>query len=228
MAKADILATSQGDIVITPVNHASLVLGFGHLTVYIDPVGSPDRYKDLPRPDLIVLTHEHGDHFDPATLAALAMPQTRFIGARIAVEKLEGPLAERASIIAHGETVDFQGVAITALPAENTSPDKLKFHPPGVGNGYVFRFGGKSVYVSGDTEDTAEMRALTGIDVAFLPMNLPYTMNGQQAADAVRAFRPKVVYPFHYQGGSEHEVFATELAGEPGIEVRQRDWYGQD
>lgn len=123
--------------------------------------------------------------------------------------------------------MDFLNIAITALPAENTTPEKLKFHPPGVGNGYVFRFGGKAIYVSGDTEDTAEMRALHNIDVAFLPMNQPYTMTGQQAADAVRAFRPKVVYPFHYQGGVENEVFATELAGEPGTEVRQRDWYAE-
>lgn len=227
MPQADVFESAAGEIKVTPVNHASLVLGFGDLTVYIDPVGSPDRYKDLPRPDLILLTHEHGDHFNPDTLAALLMPQTRIIGSRVVIEKLEGAQAEQAEILARGETVDFRGIEITAIPAENISPERLKYHPPGVGNGYVPRFGGKGVYVSGDTEDTAEMRALEDIDIAFLPMNQPYTMTGQQAADAARAFRPKVVYPFHYLGGAENEVFATELAGEPGIEVRMRDWYAE-
>lgn len=228
MQQADILASSAGDITITPVHHASLVLGFDGLTVYLDPVGNPDRYADLPRPDLVLLTHEHGDHLSPETLAALVGPQTRLIGARVAIEKLDGALADKAEIISHGETVDIDGLGITAVPAENISPEKLKYHPPGVGNGYLLRFGGKTIYVSGDTEDTAEMRALTDIAVAFLPMNQPYTMTGQQAADAVRAFRPQVVYPFHYLGGAENEVFATELLGEPGIEVRQRDWYVED
>jgi len=227
MTKADILPTPAGDITITPINHASLVLGFAGLTVYLDPVGSPDRYKDQPRPDLILLTHEHGDHFYPPTLEAIAMPQTEIVGARSAIEKLEGPLAARARILARGETTDFRGFTVTATPAENVSPEKLKFHPPGVGNGYLLAFGGQTVYVAGDTEDTAEMRALEGVDVAFLPMNQPYTMSGQQAADAVRAFRPRIVYPFHYMGGAENEIFATELSGESGIEVRQRDWYAE-
>jgi L-ascorbate metabolism protein UlaG (beta-lactamase superfamily) len=224
MIKSDRIETPAGAITIQPVRHASLVLRFGTFTVYSDPIGGAGLYDGLPRPDLVVLTHEHSDHFDAATLAGLVAPATRIIGARVAVERLEGDLATRAEVIVPGQTITVGGLAITALPAYNLTPERLKYHPKGNGNGYLLGFGGKQVYISGDTEDTEEMRSLTAIDVAFLPMNLPYTMTGQQAADAARAFRPAVVYPFHYKNGEENRVFANELAGED-IEVRLRDWY---
>jgi L-ascorbate metabolism protein UlaG (beta-lactamase superfamily) len=224
MIKSDSLETAAGAITIQPVRHASLVLGFGTFTVYSDPVGGAGLYDGLPRPDLVLLTHEHSDHFDVATLKGIATPATRIIGARTAIDQLPDDLAARAEIIAHGQRREIEGLAITAIPAHNLTPDRLKYHPKGNGNGYVLGFGGRRIYIAGDTEDTEEMRSLAGIDVAFLPMNLPYTMTGQQAADAARAFRPRVVYPFHYINGEENQVFANELAGED-IEVRLRDWY---
>jgi L-ascorbate metabolism protein UlaG (beta-lactamase superfamily) len=227
MIKSDTLETAAGAITIQPVRHASLVLGFGTFTVYSDPVGGAALYDGLPRPDLVLLTHEHSDHFDVETLRAIMTPTTRIIGARVAIEQLPADLAARAEIIAHGQTRKVDGLTIAAIPAHNLTPERLKYHPKGNGNGYVLGFGGKSLYISGDTEDTEEMRSLTGIDVAFLPMNLPYTMTGQQAADAARAFRPRVVYPFHYINGEENQVFANELAGED-IEVRLRDWYAAE
>ena len=227
MAAADILETSDGPVAIRPIYHASLVLAFRHQAIYLDPTGGAGRYRDLPRPDLVLLTHEHPDHLDIPTLEGVVSAETRILGAAVAVRELQGPLARKASTIAQGDHVTFNDVGITALPAHNLSPDRLKFHPRGVGNGYLLGFGDKTVYVSGDTEDIPEMRALAGVDVAFLPMNLPYTMTGPQAAGAVRAFRPKVVYPFHYLGGNENEVFAEALRGEAGIEVRLRDWYAE-
>jgi len=224
MIKSDSLETAAGAVTIQPVRHASLVLGFPAFTVYCDPAWGAALYDGLPPPDLVLLTHEHSDHLDKETLKAVATPTTRIIGARIAIEQLPDELAARGGIIAHGQTREGDGLTVTAIPAHNISPDRLKYHPKGNGNGYVLGFGGKRIYISGDTEDTEEMRSLAGIDVAFLPMNLPYTMTGQQAAGAARAFRPRVVYPFHYINGEENQVFANELAGED-IEVRLRDWY---
>ncbi|HEY4202495.1 MAG TPA: MBL fold metallo-hydrolase [Devosiaceae bacterium] len=228
MIQSDTVKTPDGDIVIQPINHASLVLRFGTLTVYCDPVGNPDLYKALPRPDLILITHEHGDHLNAETLAALVAADTAIIGAKLALSQLQGDLAARSTVIAQGETQTFKGLRIEAIPAHNLAEERQKFHPKGVGNGYILSLGGKRLYVSGDTEDVPEMLALKDIDVAFLPMNLPYTMTGKQAADATRIFRPRIVYPFHYLDGGEEKVFAEALKGEVGIEVRQRDWYAKD
>jgi L-ascorbate metabolism protein UlaG (beta-lactamase superfamily) len=148
------------------------------------------------------VTHIHGDHFDPATLAAImpAGSQPTIIAPKTVAEKipltliperLQGKSALR--VLANGEKTEVQGIAIEAVPAYNTTPGKEKFHPKGRDNGYVLTVGGKRVYVAGDTEDTPEMRALMGIDVAFLPMNLPYTMSVEKAAEAIRQFRPRIV-----------------------------------
>lgn len=222
----EIVPTADGDLVITPIHHASLVLSHKGVTIYVDPVGGAQRYAGLHKPTLILLTHEHGDHFDIPTLTALADSHTPIIGAQVAIDKIEGDLAHRTTTIAQGQTITFEHIPIEAIPAHNLHPDRLNFHPKGVGNGYILTLADKRIYISGDTEDTPDMLALKNIDIAFLPMDGHYTMTGPQAASAAKTFQPKVVYPFHYGQGGQTEIFARELEG-TGIEVRQRNWYEQ-
>jgi L-ascorbate metabolism protein UlaG (beta-lactamase superfamily) len=224
MIKSDTESTATDNLIIQPVNHASLVLRFGPLTIYSDPVGPAERYAELPRPDLILLTHEHDDHCDPANIDQLLWEDTRILGARVAIARLGEDAMKQSEVIAQGERVQAKGVTVEAIPAHNLSPDKLKFHPKGVGNGYILALGGKRIYISGDTEDTEDMLALEDIDVAFLPMN-KFTMTGPQAASAARTFKPGIVYPFHYLHGEEHLAFAEAMRHSEGIEVRLRDWY---
>jgi len=138
------------------------------------------------------------------------------------MEELPADLKSQATSIGNGESGTLRDIPIEAVPAYNTTADRLQFHPKGVGNGYILTFGDKRIYIAGDTEDTPEMRALNDIEVAFLPMNLPYTMTVEQAADAVKAFKPRVVYPYHSRG-SDIEAFSA-LVGD-AAEVRLRNWY---
>ena len=220
--KGDAVTTSGGPVTIHPVNHASLVLGFGDAVIYVDPVGGASAYEALPPPTAILVTHAHPDHFDGPTLEALGAAKLGITAPKVVIDALPEGLRGAAKLVANGDTGEAAGVPVLAVPAYNTTPDRLKYHPKGVGNGYVLTFGDKKVYVAGDTEDVPEMRALTGIDVAFLPMNLPYTMTEEQAADAVKAFKPKIVYPYHYKG-SDPKKFAT-LVGD-AAEVRILGWY---
>ena len=216
----DKVSTSDGDVVIHPVHHASLLLGFGNTVIYVDPVDAT-LFADLPAPTAILITHAHGDHFDVPTLTAIAAG-VPLIAPQIVLDGLPDEMKQNAQLMANGDKGEVAGITLEAVPAYNTTEDRLKYHPKGVGNGYLLTFGDKVVYVAGDTEDIPEMRALTGIEVAFLPMNLPYTMTEEQAADAVKAFKPKIVYPYHYQG-SDPKKFAT-LVGD-AAEVRLADWY---
>jgi L-ascorbate metabolism protein UlaG (beta-lactamase superfamily) len=220
----DRLSTKEGDLVIHPINHATLALGWKHLTIYIDPVGGAPRFAGLPKPDLIFLTHAHGDHFSADTLKAVADEETLLVAPPAVAEQLSKELRSRTTVLTNGGTALLRGVAIEAVPMYNTTPERLKYHPKGVGNGYVLTFADKRVYLSGDTEDIPEMRTLKNIDVAFLCMNLPYTMTVEQAASAVRGFRPKIVYPYHYRG-SDLEKFKQLVGDDAGVEVRLRDWY---
>jgi len=226
MIDPDLLPTAEGDLTIQPVDHASLVLMLGDEAVYVDPVGGAGRYADLPPPTAILITHEHGDHFDVPTLEALIGERSPpIIAAAGVAAKLPEALRQLATVLAYGESGALNGAPVTAIAAHNTSEDRLRYHPRGLGNGYVLTLGGSRIYIAGDTEPTPEMLALEAIDVAFLPMNQPYTMLAEQAAEAVRTFRPAVVYPFHYARGPEPETFAALLHGFPGVEVRLRDWY---
>jgi L-ascorbate metabolism protein UlaG (beta-lactamase superfamily) len=172
---------------------------------------------------LVLVTDIHGDHFDKAAIEHVSGPNTAVVGPKVVTDELKG-----AVTLANGETKEIAGLSIEAVPMYNLkrgpSEGKL-FHDPGRGNGYLIGFGGKRIYLSGDTECTAEMKALENIDLAFVCMNLPYTMPPDEAAECVKAFRPKVVYPYHYSG-SDLGVFQRALAGEAGIEVRLREWYG--
>ena len=220
----DVLTAQGGDLVIRPINHATLALQSGGRTIYVDPVGGAARFTRLPRPDLILITDIHGDHFDAATLQAVASEKTALVAPPAVAERLPAELRSRTTVLANGQTNTVLGLAIEAVPAYNLAEDRLKFHAKGRGNGYLLTLGGKRVYVSGDTEDIPEMRALKKIDVAVVCMNLPYTMTVEQAARAVREFKPKMVYPYHYRG-SDLEKFKLLVGDDLGIEVRLRDWY---
>jgi L-ascorbate metabolism protein UlaG (beta-lactamase superfamily) len=220
----DRVPTDQGDLVIHPINHATLALGWNGRTIYVDPVGGAKRFQGLPPADLIVITDIHGDHLDVPTLTAVAGPKTDLIVPKVVADKLPPNLQRRATVLANADTKSLLNIGIEAVPMYNTTPDRLQFHSKGRGNGYALTLGGKRVYISGDTEDIPEMRALKNIDVAFVCMNLPYTMTVEQAADAVRAFKPKIVYPYHYHG-SDLQKFKQLVGENSGVEVRLRDWY---
>jgi L-ascorbate metabolism protein UlaG (beta-lactamase superfamily) len=188
-------------------------------------VGGAAAFERHPAPDLILVTHEHGDHFHPETLAALAGSETRLITNPAVFEMLPDELKSRATAIGNGEGADAGSVRIDAIPAYNTTEDRLKYHPKGRDNGYVLSVDGRRVYIAGDTEDIPEMRALTDIDIAFVPMNLPFTMDVDQASSAVAEFAPKFVYPYHYKG-SDPQAFASKVAeAGKGTEVVQGAWY---
>jgi L-ascorbate metabolism protein UlaG (beta-lactamase superfamily) len=220
--KGDAIPTSGGDVIIHPVNHASLVLGYKDAVIYVDPVGGAARYGGLPRPTAILVTHGHPDHLDVPTLAGLGAAKIGLTAPKVVIDALPEALRGGARLLANGDAGEIGGLPVTAVPAYNITPDRLRYHPKGVGNGYVIRFADKAIYVAGDTEDVPEMRALSGVDVAFLPMNLPFTMTVEQAADATRAFKPRIVYPYHHKG-SDLKKF-SDLVGE-AAEVRIADWY---
>jgi L-ascorbate metabolism protein UlaG (beta-lactamase superfamily) len=231
----DLVSTDNGALMIHPLHHATFLMQWNGKTIYVDPVGGAKLFADLPKPDLVLVTHIHFDHFDPATLAAVipAQDQPTIIAPATVAEKIPATLRARTrvKVLANGEKTEAAGIAIEAVPAYNTTPGKEKFHPKGRDNGYVLTLGGKKVYIAGDTEDTAEMRALKGIDIAFLPMNLPYTMSVPKAADAIRQFRPKIVYPYHYRSGDGTKADLDELkrlvGKQSGVEIRTRDWYSE-
>lgn len=212
--------TSAGTVKITPVYHATLVIEAGGKVIYIDPA-KPATFGGLPKADLILLSDIHGDHMDPDSIASVSKSSTE-IWAPPAVAKT----VTTATLISNGETKKWNGWIIEAVPMYNLqrgpSAGKL-FHDKGRGNGYVLTYGGKRFYISGDTEGIPELRALKNIDVAFVCMNLPYTMPPDEAADAVKAFHPKVVIPYHFRG-SDPAAFQKALEG-TGIEVRLLDWY---
>ncbi|HET8549651.1 MAG TPA: MBL fold metallo-hydrolase [Bryobacteraceae bacterium] len=217
---AEEFRTSAGPVRITPIRHASLMIEAGGQTIAVDP-WSQGSYEGVPQADLILITDIHGDHFDSAAIAKVRKSGSVVIAPKAVVEKFP-----EATPIANGEKRDWSKWTIEAVPMYNLkrgpSEGKL-YHDKGRGNGYVLSYGGTRIYIAGDTEGIPEMRALRNIDVAFIPMNLPYTMTPEEAADAVRAFKPKVVYPYHYRG-SDTNAFASALAGS-GIDVRLRNWY---
>lgn len=219
-AQTQTFSTSAGDVKITPVAHASVLIQAGGKTIYVDPA-KPAKFDGLPKADLILISHIHGDHFDPDALATLSQSGTLIIAPASVVEVFPS-----AKPMANDQTRQWEQWTIESVPAYNLtrgpSAGQL-FHPKGRDNGLILTYGGKRFYFSADTEGTPEMRALKNIDVAFVCMNLPYTMTPEEAADAVKAFHPKVVIPYHHRR-SDVSVFQQRLAG-TGIEVRLLDWY---
>ena len=219
-ARGEVIPTSAGRVKVTPVTHGSVMLEIEGRAWHIDPWSKGD-YSMLPKADVILITDIHGDHMDPKAIAAIRKSSTTIV-APAAVAKT----VTDAKVLNNSEATTVYGVRIEAVPMYNLKrgpePGKL-YHDKGRGNGYILTVGDKRIYFSGDTEAVLEMRALKNIDVAFVCMNLPYTMTPEEAADGVRAFEPKVVYPYHYRG-SELAVFARGLEGS-GVEVRLREWY---
>jgi len=215
----DVFPTPGGDLRIFFVGHGSLYLTFGEKAVHVDPVGSEGDYARLPKADLILVTHEHGDHLDPEAIGDLRKAGTQVVVSPACVGKLKD-----AIVMKNGERRTIQGFEVEAVPAYNIvhkRPDGNPFHPKGQGNGYVLTVGHKRIYIAGDTEPVPEMAALKDIDIAFLPMNLPYTMSPEMTAEAARTIRPKILYPYHF-GNTDTGRLIALLKGEPGIEVRVR------
>ena len=221
----DIVATTRANLVIHPIDHATFVMGWNGKAIYIDPVGGADRFAGLPSPDLILVTDIHGDHLNAETLSAIVTPQTMIVAPAAVAEQLPASLMGQTTVLANGEMKMFDGVGVEGVPMYNLTEERLRYHDKGRGNGYVLTVGGTRVYIAGDTEDVPEMRALQNIHVAFVPMNLPYTMTEDQAASGVNAFNPEVVYPYHYQGSDVEKFKALVEAGGGNTEVRLRDWY---
>jgi L-ascorbate metabolism protein UlaG (beta-lactamase superfamily) len=213
-------AITDGDITVTPIMHASLQIEYGGKVIHVDPT-SPGDYSKAKQADLILVTDIHPDHLDPAAITRIRKAEAPVVVPAVAVPKVD-----KATVIANGENKTIAGIQIEAVPMYNLQrgpePGQL-FHTKGRGNGYILTLGTKRVYIAGDTECTPEMRALKNIDIAFIPMNLPYTMPPSEAAECVKAFKPKVVYPYHYRGQNPEE-FKSALAGEK-IEVRLVNWY---
>jgi len=225
MLDGDRIETGQGDLVIHPVNHATFVTAWDDNIIYVDPVGGGERFRDLPDPDLILITHGHGDHLDPETLEAVATDETTLVVPRDVLSMVPVGLRAQSEILNNNESFYVEpGFSILAVPAYNTTKERMKYHPEGAGNGYVLSMADTNMYVAGDTEATPAMRNLMEIDVAFVPMNLPYTMPPEQAADGVLAFEPRIVYPYHYRG-SDVQAFAQKVEANSDIEVRRRQWY---
>ncbi len=213
----DTIQTTSGPLKITFIGHSSLIFSFNHKIIHVDPFSRVADYSTLPKADLILITHEHGDHLDQGAIAAIRVKATVFVCPEVCARALPG-----AIVMKNGDTKTVLGLHIEAVPAYNLVHKRENgqpFHPKGVGNGYIITFGDKRVYIAGDTENTPEMKALKNIDIAFLPMNLPYTMTPEMVADAARAFKPKILYPYH-TGETDPEELIDLLDDEPDVEVR--------
>jgi len=214
----DAVPTQAGDLEITFLGHGSLMLSFGDKVIYVDPYSHVADYSQLPKAELILITHEHGDHLDLSALMQIRTGKTEII-----INQASLNLVKDGIILHNGEARGIQGISIEAVPAYNiihTRENDEPFHPKGVGNGYILTLGGKKVYIAGDTENIPEMQHLQGIDIVFLPMNLPYTMTPQMAAEATKAFRPGILYPYHF--GNTNTNLLVDLLKDEGIDIRIR------
>lgn len=238
---SDVIDASSGRITISPIIHASVQVDHGTQSILVDPMRAPSdstgparpsaatlaRYGGLMKPTMILVTDIHEDHLDPALIAAVRMPVTIIVIPAIARSALGN--AANVHVLANGERQTLNGVMVEAVPMYNLAPDQrtgVTYHTKGRGNGYIVTLGGKRLYFAGDTACTPEMKALTSIDVAFLPMNLPYTMSPKDAGSCARSFKPSIVYPYHYLSDDPTlvDTFVAAMRGS-GIDVRVHDWY---
>jgi len=217
--ETDIIKTSAGNLETTFIGHGTMMFKLGEKVFHIDPWTQLADYTKLPKADLILITHEHMDHLDLKALEILRTEKTAVVCPKICAPQIAG-----ATVMNNGDFKTIKGLEIKAVPAYNIIHKRdngQPFHPQGQGNGYIISFGDRNVYVAGDTENIPEMKKLKDIDIAFLPMNLPYTMTPEMVADAARAFKPKILYPYHYRETDTSKLVAL-LKDTKGIEVRIR------
>ena len=216
----DVFPPAPLDLKITFVAHGTLWLTYGNTVIHVDPVGEHADYRSLPMADVILVTHEHSDHLDPEAISILRKDTTAVLVGSKCAGRVPG-----AIVLHNGDSRSVKAIRVEAVPAYNVVHMRAPgspYHPRGNGNGYVLTLGERRVYIAGDTENTREMKALKGIDIAFLPMNLPYTMTPEMVCDAAMAFRPKVLYPYH-MGDTDTSKIQSLLAGAGDIEVRIRE-----
>ncbi|WP_029033558.1 MBL fold metallo-hydrolase [Salinimicrobium terrae] len=228
--EGDTEATADiSEIDINPISHATAVINWGETTIYLDPVGGAEAFDGMDEPDMVLITHTHGDHLDAETLAGLNLGNISIIAPQAVKDELPDSLATKVTLMSNGETLAQSGISIEAIPMYNLREEALQYHPKGVGNGYVLEKDGQRLYIAGDTEDIPEMRNLQNIDIALVPMNLPYTMPVDAAADAVIEFAPEIVYPYHFRGQdgkADVEKFKQLVnEGNSNVEVVLANWY---
>lgn len=215
----DLVPTASGDLKITFLGHGTLMFTFQNKVIHVDPWQEQADYRQLPKADLILITHEHFDHLDPEAIKILRQDSTVVVGTAACQSRVPG-----LKVMKNGDRLSVLGLEIEAVPAYNLQhkrPDGNPFHPRGSGNGYVITFADKRVYVAGDTENIPEMKNLKDIAIAFLPMNLPYTMTPEMVAEAARWLKPAILYPYHY-GETDTSRLVRLLKDTPEIEVRIR------
>jgi L-ascorbate metabolism protein UlaG (beta-lactamase superfamily) len=230
-SRTDSIATDQGALEITAIHHASLMLAWNGKHILVDPAPLKNRgvevFAPLPKPDAILYTHDHFDHYDTAVLNAVLGPDTEIVAPQDVVNAMPEALRGRVKLLKNGDTATVAGIPLAVMPMYNTSPQALQFHPKGRGNGYILTFGNKRIYIAGDSEEAPELKSLPGIDAAFLAMNQPYTLKVADAAHWVKDFKPAAVYPYHYRNAdgsfSKLDAFKTAVAGL--TDVRLLDWY---
>jgi L-ascorbate metabolism protein UlaG (beta-lactamase superfamily) len=217
--ETDVVKTAEGELEITFIGHGTLMFTFGGKIIHVDPFSRLADYSKLPQADLILLTHEHRDHLDLKALDRLRTDRTKIILTENCAQQVKGGI-----IMQNGDVKTIDGLKIEAVPAYNLvhmRSEGVPYHPQGNGNGYVITFGDKRIYVAGDTENIPEMKQLRDIDYAFLPMNLPYTMTPEMVADAAKAFKPRVLYPYHY-GKTDPSKLVELMQDTPEVEIRIR------
>lgn len=220
--ESDVIKTSKGELEMFFIGHGSLMFKFNDLVIHIDPTMREADYSNLPDADLILVTHQHGDHLDMTAIRHILAGNTMVVMTQTCLEQLED---FNALTMDNGDDGTILGLELEALPAYNIKHLRSSgkaYHPKGEGNAYIIEFGDTRVLIGGDTENTPELKAAEEVDIAFLPMNLPYTMTPEMVADAARAIQPGILYPYHY-GETDPEKLVKLLKGNKGIEVRIRN-----
>ncbi len=233
MSKDDTIPTSDGAVQIHAIHHASLILTWKGKHIFVDPAPLEEKgnaipeYRAMPRPDVIIYTHNHYDHYNAGILEAIVTPDTKILAPQEVASEIPKSLLSQVQVLANGDKTSVDGVPVEVVPMYNTTPERMKFHPKGKGNGYILSFDGTRIYIAGDTEESPELAHLPNIEAAFIPMNLPYTETVAAAAKWVKDFKPHIVYPYHFRNAdgtlSDMKAFKADVGGVS--EVRVLDWY---
>lgn len=222
----DSFPTEMGELVISFVGHGTLMMQLGNTVIHIDPVSREADYDEMPAADLILITHEHGDHLDARAISKILNDDTKLVMTQTCFDMFEMEGSMNMDVLRNGDKTVFEKINIEAIPAYNIEHKRSNgtaYHPKGSGNGYILDLGGFRVLIAGDTENTPEIKALKNINVAFLPMNLPYTMTPEMVADAAKSIKPEVLYPYHF-GNTDTNMLVELMKGCKDVEVRIRDF----